>query len=176
MSTIQRAHNFRKATNQKPIHFKLKDTNMQLTVTRQAKNASAKQVWDMLSKYSDMAWHPLIESSKDIGSIPDGSANMVGAVRVLVNTSGSALTETVTEWSDEKKYFQCSIDKGGPPFAKKFLIGFQVREDQSSKKVMVDAIVDMDLIFPLIPLTPLLKVVLSKKLGGLVDGIANVKP
>ena len=147
---------------------------VQITVTRPIKYVSANTLWDKLAQYSDFSWHPLIESSKDIGSIPDGSPNMVGAVRVLVNTSGTELTETVQEWSDTKRYQVISIDKGTPPFAKSFWITFRVR-DGSDGKAEVDMVVDLELKGVFCVLGPLLSLVLKKKLGPFVDGIANYK-
>ena len=123
--------------------------------------------------YSDMSWHPLVDTSKNSGSIPDGSPNMIGAERVLVNTSGKALTETVTAWSEADKFYACSIDEGAPPFAKEMIIGFKVREEKT--KVLVDMIVDINLKVPFMVLAPLLKLVLRKKLGGFVDGLANAE-
>lgn len=88
---------------------------VQVIVTEQAKSASASFIWSKLAAYSDLSWHPHVTSSKDTGSIPDGSPDMVGAERLIVNDSGKELLETVTAWSEEKHYFTCSIDKGGPP-------------------------------------------------------------
>ncbi|CAB9507843.1 expressed unknown protein [Seminavis robusta] len=146
---------------------------VQVTVTKEAKNASASFIWSKLAAYSDMSWHPGVKSSKNTGSIPDGSPNMIGAERLLVNSSDKELVETVTAWSDEQRYYACSIDKGAPPFAKEMTITFRVREVDS--KVLVDMIVDIELKVFFACLGPLLKVVLGKKLGGFVDGISDLK-
>ena len=146
---------------------------VQVIVTKQAKHASAAFLWDKLASYSDMSWHPGVISSKNTGSIPDGSANMIGAERLLVNSSGKELLETVTAWSDKERYYACSIDKGAPPIAREMIITFRVREEGS--KVLVDMIVDLELKAFVACLAPLLKVVLGKKLGGFVDGIADLK-
>ena len=135
-------------------------------------NVSADYMWKKLAEFSNFAWHPEIAASKDVGSTPDGSSNMIGAERIIVNASGHELVETVTAWSEDTKYYACSIDKGAPPFAKEMVIGFQVREDGNSK-ALVDMIVDIQLKAPFIVLTPLLKFVLGKKLDGFVDGVAN---
>ena len=148
---------------------------VQITVTKPVKHVDADTLWNKLAVYSDFSWHPQVESSVNDGSIPDGSDNMVGAVRVLVNTSGAELTETVQEWSNSKRYQTFSIDKGAPPFAKSLMITFQVREDESSGKVLVDMIVNLEVKAPFCILAPLLSVVLKKKLGPFVDGIANYK-
>jgi len=91
-------------------------------ITKQAKNASAEFLWEKLAAYSDMSWHPQIESSKNTGSIEDGSDKMIGAERVLVNTAGKRLVETVTAWSGEERTFALSIDEGAPAFAKSIII------------------------------------------------------
>ena len=143
--------------------------------TKQAKNASAEYIWSKLSKYSDFAWHPSIVTSKDIGSIPDGSDNMIGAVRLLVNDSGKELVETVTKWDEDMMYYACSIDKGGPPIAKYVEVGFRVREDPMNKKIVyVDTIMDLKLKGPFIILKPILKKVLPSKIGQLTSGITEL--
>ena len=145
----------------------------QITVTKEAKNASAAFIWSKLAAYSAMEWHPQVSTSTNTGSIPDGSANMIGAERLLVNSAGKELLETVTAWSDKQMYYSCSIDKGAPPIARSLVITFRVREE--GKKVLVDMIVDLELKPFIACLGPLFKVVLGKKLGGFVDGIADLK-
>ena len=146
-----------------------------ITVTKPVSYVSADTLWNKLALYSDFTWHPQIKSSRNDGSIPDGSDNMVGAVRVLVNSSGQELTETVQEWSNSKRYQTFSIDKGAPPFAKSLVITFQVREDNVSGKAYVDMIVDLQVKAPFCILAPLLSVVLKKKLGPFLEGVANYK-
>jgi hypothetical protein len=150
---------------------------VQIKVTRQAHNASADYIWSKLAAYSDISWHPIIKSSKNTGSIVDGSDNMVGAVRVLENTAGKELTETVTDWSATERYLAFSIDKGAPPLVKNepqsMIITFRVREEE--QKVYVDMIADVQLKAVFCVLTPLLEVVLSKKLGAMADGVADLK-
>jgi hypothetical protein len=150
---------------------------VQVTVTRQAHNASADYVWSKLAAYSDITWHPMMISSKNVGSIEDGSENMVGAVRFLEETDGSKLKETVTEWSEKERCFSISIDEGAPPFIKNepqsMIITFRVREEE--QKVYIDLIADLQLkdIFWL--LTPIIKLALPMKMGPLADGIADLK-
>lgn len=57
------------------------------------------------------------------------------------------------------------------------IITFQVREDDYSNptKVLVDQIVNLEVKAPLIFLLLLLKIVPPQKLGGFVDGIADLK-
>ena len=114
-----------------------------------------------------------MQSSRNSGSIQDGSASVIGAERVLVNSLGTELVETVTEWSNKKMYYSCSIDKGAPPFAKSMIITFRVREQKD--QVLVDMIVDLEVKCPFIVLSPILGAVLPKKLGGFVEGISDLK-
>jgi hypothetical protein len=83
----------------------------------------------------------------------------------------------VTEWSAKEGYCALSIDKGAPPLVKNepqsFILTFRVREEE--QKVYVDMIADVQLKAVFCVLTPLLKVVLPKKLGVFVDGIADLK-
>jgi hypothetical protein len=144
-----------------------------VVITKPAKNASAAYIWGKLAEYSDMSWHPDIKESKNIGTINDGSENMVGAVRVLTKSDDHELTETVTEWSNEEMKFTMSIDKGGPTIAKSLIVTFAVRNEPQG--VLVDMIINMQLVGLAIILTPLLKLALPKKLGPLLDGIANLK-
>ena len=145
-----------------------------IVVSKRAPNASSQYIWSKLENYSDFSWHPTVATSKDIGNVPDGSSNMIGAVRLLKNDAGKELTETVTAWDTSKKYYSCSIDEGRPPFAKKLVIGFKVRDDPR-QGVIVDTIVDLDLKGPFVILTPLIKLVLPKKIGSLTQGIADLQ-
>ena len=150
---------------------------VRITLTRPVAFVSADTLWDKLALYSEFDWHPLIVSSENIGTIPDKSDNMVGAVRMVVNTSGAVLTETVREWSDLKRYQKISIDKGGPPIAKSLHITLHVRETNDSKcsgtTAVVDLIVDLQLKGRYRILAPYLSVVLRKKLEPLIDGVAK---
>lgn len=53
------------------------------------------------------------------------------------------------------------------------IITFRVREED--KEVFVDMILDLELKVAFACLAPLLKIALKKKLGGFVDGIADLK-
>jgi hypothetical protein len=145
-----------------------------VVITKPAKHASAAYIWSKLAEYSDMTWHPDIKASQNIGSIPDASENMVGAVRLLTKTDDHELTETVTEWSEKDMKYSLSIDKGGPSIAKSLIVTFGVREEDQGV-VLVDMIIDVRLGGLAVILAPLLKVVLAKKLGGFVNGIAELK-
>ena len=57
---------------------------------------------------------------------------------------------------------------------KKLIIGFKVRDDPK-QGVIVDTIVDLDLKGPFVILTPLIKLVLPKKIGSLTQGIADLQ-
>ena len=120
-----------------------------------------------------MSWHPDTKQSKNIGTINDGSDNMVGVVRVLTKMDNHELTETVTGWSDKDMQLALSIDKGGPPIAKTLIVTFTVRDEPQG--VLADMIIDMKLGGLAVILTPLLKIVLAKKLGSFLEGIANLK-
>lgn len=144
-----------------------------LVITKKVEHASSDYLWSKLAQYSDMTWHPLIVSSKDIGTIPDGSPNMIGAERVLVTKSGQELFETVTKWDEDSKFMALTIDKGSPPFASTLEIGFQVREEKDD--VLVDVTVDLVVKLPFILFTPLFYFVLPKKLDSFAQGVADLK-
>jgi hypothetical protein len=144
-----------------------------VVITKPAKEANAAHIWSKLAAYSDMTWHPEIKASKNIGSIEDGSENMVGAVRILTKTDNHELTETITEWSEKDRKYTLSINEGGPSIAKSLIVTFGVREEQGA--VLVDMIIDVKLKGLAVILTPLLKVVLAKRLGGFVNGIADLE-
>jgi hypothetical protein len=132
-------------------------------------------MWKKLAAYSDFSWHPAIKASKNIGSIEDGSPDMVGAVRLLTKEDGDELKETVTAWSEEKRSYTFSIEGTLPPPVQSFFLTLSVREEQAVEGVFVDAVADIEIKWFFILLTPILNMVLKKKIGGLLDGIANVK-
>jgi hypothetical protein len=144
---------------------------MKITITRPVKNASATYMWKKLAAYSDFSWHPGIKESKNVGSIEDGSPDMVGAVRLLTKVDGEELKETVTSWSEEKRSLTFSIE-GGPPPIQSFVFTISVREEDG---VFVDSVADVEIKWFLFLLTPILQMVLKKKIGGLIDGIADLK-
>lgn len=144
-----------------------------VVISKPAKHASTDYIWSKLAEYSDMSWHPEIKMSENKGNIADGSAIMVGAVRLLTKNDGHELLETVTEWDERKKYFALSIDKGAPPFAKELHAAFHVREE--GELVFVDFIIDAKLKKPFFFLSPLVAFVLPKKLGGFAQGVADLK-
>jgi hypothetical protein len=144
---------------------------MKITITRPVKNASATYMWKKLAAYSDFSWHPGIKESKNVGSIEDGSPDMVGAVRLLTKVDGEELKETVTSWSEEKRSLTFSIE-GGPPPIQSFVFTISVREEDG---VFVDSVADIEIKWFFILLTPILQMVLKKKLGGLMDGVADLK-
>jgi hypothetical protein len=148
---------------------------MKVTLTRPVENVSATYMWKKLAAYSDFSWHPAIKASKNIGSIEDGSPDMVGAVRLLTKEDGDELKETVTAWSEEKRSCTFSIEGTLPPPVQSFFLTLSVREEQAVEGVFVDAVADIEIKWFFILLTPILNMVLKKKIGGLLDGIANVK-
>jgi hypothetical protein len=142
-------------------------------LARDAHEASADYIWSKLAQFCDMSWHPLIETSKNAGSIADGSDNMIGAVRILQVSAGKELVETVTAWDEDRKYLAFSIDKGAPPFVKQLTFSFAVREEGG--KIFVDLTADLEVKLLFKCLIPLLKIALPKQLAGLIDGVANLK-
>ena len=144
-----------------------------ITLTQQVEHASVDYVWQKLAAYSDMNWHPSVKESRSMGTIADGSPRMIGAERVVVNTAGNELYETVTEWDSAAKQYKMSIDKGAPGFAKTFSIGFQARE--VNNKTFVDMTVDTELKFPFFLLAPLLNIVLPHKLQSFVAGFNDLR-
>jgi hypothetical protein len=145
---------------------------MKVTITRPVKNASATYIWKKLAAFSDFSWHPFVTASKNIGSIEDGSPDMVGAVRLLIKKEdGDELKETVTSWSEEKRSLTFSVE-GGPPPIQSFVVTISVREEEG---VFVDLVADIELKWFFILLTPILQMVLKNKLGGFTDGIADLK-
>ena len=151
------------------------DIIMLVTITKPAKNASADYIWTRLAEFSDFAWHPEIKESRDIGSIPDGSANMIGAVRLLTKHDGAQLKEVITEWSDKNRSQTFTIEGNLPPPVRSLTVTFKVRQNPNGDGALVDCIANVQVkpIFCL--LAPILKVVLPKKLGPIVQGIANIK-
>lgn len=144
-----------------------------VTVTRPANSASAAYIWKKLTVYSDFSWHPSIKASKDIGNVPDGSANMVGAVRLVTGGSGVELTEIVTAWSDADKSQTFEIQGDGLPAPiDTFSFTFTVREEGT--QVFIDGIVNVKPKWYFFFLSPLLPLILAKKAAPFVEGIANL--
>jgi hypothetical protein len=149
---------------------------MKVTLTKPAKNAGATYIWKKLAAFSDFSWHPKVQASKNIGSIEDGSPDMVGAVRLLTTVDGGELTETVASWSEENRSQSISIEGSAlPPPVQSLVMTFSVREEQAEEGVFVDAVADVEIKWFFILLTPILHVVLKYKIGGVVDGIADMK-
>jgi hypothetical protein len=148
---------------------------MKVTLTRPVENVSATYMWKKLAAYSDFSWHPAIKASKNIGSIEDGSPDMVGAVRLLTKEDGDELKETVTAWSEEKRSLSFSVVGGLPLPIQSVVWNLSVREEQAVEGVFVDAVADIEIKWFFFLLTPLLQMVLQKKLGEIVDGMADVK-
>ena len=147
---------------------------VKLTVTRPATHASAAFLWKKLAAYSAFDWHPLVADCQNTGNVPDGSADMVGAMRLVTSTSGAELKETATAWSDEERYLTFDIVSSAfPPPVDTFSLTFKIREDEEGR-VFVDGIADVSIkpIFCL--LTPILKMVLKKKVTAFVEGIAEL--
>jgi hypothetical protein len=142
-------------------------------LTREAHDASAAYIWTKLAEFSDMSWHPLIDTSKNAGNIADGSESIIGDVRILQVSAGKELVETVTAWDEGKRYLAFSIDKGAPPFVKSLTFSFAVRE--VGGKIFVDLTADLEVKLFFKCLIPLLKFALPKQLAGLIDGVANLK-
>jgi hypothetical protein len=108
---------------------------MKVTLTRPAKNASATYIWKKLAAFSDFSWHPKVQASKNIGSIEDGSPDMVGAVRLLTTDEGD-FNETVTFFSEEKRSQTWSILGNSPPPVQSFVMTISVREEQAEEGVL----------------------------------------
>jgi hypothetical protein len=101
---------------------------------------------------------------------------MVGAVRLLTTVDGGELTETVASWSEENRSQSISIEGSAlPPPVQSLVMTFSVREEQAEEGVFVDAVADVEIKWFFILLTPILHVVLKYKIGGVVDGIADMK-
>ena len=119
---------------------------MLVTASRPAANASAAFLWKKLAAFSSFEWHPEISKSEDVGKIPDGSPNMVGATRLLTKPDGSQLREVVTAWDEKERSQTFSIEGNGlPPPIETFLMTFHVVEDETSKAVSVEATADIKL-------------------------------
>jgi len=139
-------------------------------------SASADDIWKVWTKFSDVSWHPWVAHSENAGPIPDGSANMVGATRRLVEAgTGNEMVERVVEWDDEKRFMKISIEEGGPDFAKCFLVSLRVYENVKDGSVMVEMDADLHLKTPYKIMAPLMKVMLPRQLDGLVQGFAELK-
>jgi hypothetical protein len=59
-----------------------------------------------------------------------------------------------------------------PPPIQSFVFTISVREEDG---VFVDSVADIEIKWFFILLTPILQMVLKKKLGGLMDGVADLK-
>ena len=146
---------------------------MLVNVTKQAKHADADYIWAKLADYSDFAWHPEMKDSQNIGTIPDGSENMVGAVRLLTKNDGHQLKETITAWSDKDRSQTFMIEGDLPPPVKSLKMTFRVREDKDG--VFVDSFAEVDIKVMFCLITPILKMALPKKIAPIIQGIADVK-
>ena len=109
---------------------------VQVHLQKQATHAtSANEIWNVWAQFSDVSWHPWVARSENAGAIPDGSTNMVGATRRLIEEgTGHELVERVVAWDETKRSMTVAIDKGGPSFAKSFLVTFQVYEKEENGK------------------------------------------
>ena len=147
---------------------------MLIKITKPAKNASADYIWNRLAQFSDFAWHPEIKASKDIGTVPDGSANMIGAVRLLTKNDGGQLEERIISWSNTNRSQTFTIEGSLPPPVRSLTVTFTIRPNPAGG-AFVDTIADVQVKPIFCFLAPLLKIVLPKKLDPIVQGIADVK-
>ncbi len=66
-------------------------------------NASAQEVWAIISDYGDMSWHPAIANT----TVDNG--NNKGSVRVLTLTGGGTITEQLKKHDDTKMSYKYKI-------------------------------------------------------------------
>lgn len=66
-------------------------------------NASAQQVWEVISNYNDMSWHPTISN------VDANNGNTKGSVRVLTLKGGGKVTEELKSHSDSKMSYKYKI-------------------------------------------------------------------
>jgi Polyketide cyclase / dehydrase and lipid transport len=150
---------------------------MLVRVSKKAINgASAAFIWQKLSAFSDVAsWHPEIETSKNVGSIPDASPNMVGAARrIKFRNDGDDLTETITAWSEKDRSLSYTLEGDVPPPVQRLEVTVTVCEDEK-EGVFVDCVANVEIKWFFLFLYPILKLALPIKLGPVVAGMAEVK-
>lgn len=71
-------------------------------------NASAKQVWDVISNYNDMSWHPTISS------VVADKGNQKGSTRVLTLKNGKKITEVLKDYKADKMSYKYKITSMSP--------------------------------------------------------------
>lgn len=66
-------------------------------------DAPAEKVWDVISNYDDMSWHPAMESATA------DNGNEKGSVRVLTLKSGGTITEELKAYKADKMSYKYKI-------------------------------------------------------------------
>lgn len=66
-------------------------------------DAAADKVWDVISNYDDMSWHPAIASATA------DKGNSKGSVRVLTLKSGGTITEELKNYKADKMTYKYKI-------------------------------------------------------------------
>lgn len=66
-------------------------------------NAPADKVWDAISNYDDMSWHPAIKS------VTADNGNNKGSVRVLTLKNGGTITEELKNYNADKMTYKYKI-------------------------------------------------------------------
>jgi len=66
-------------------------------------DAAADKVWDVISNYDDMSWHPAIASATA------DKGNSKGSVRVLTLKSGGTITEELKDYKADKMSYKYKI-------------------------------------------------------------------
>lgn len=66
-------------------------------------DASAAKVWEVISNYDDMSWHPAIEK------VEADNGNDKGSVRVLTLKGGGTITEELKKHDDAKMSYKYKI-------------------------------------------------------------------